>query len=509
MRQPAYLVALALIGAVALGLRLWGIGFGLPQLYHPDEPAYVLQALAVGRGLPDGLTFANPPLFKYLLLAEYAATYLVERAPGQAQSAAAFVEQFRADPSRLYLIARVTSAVLGAFTALVTGLLGTIVGGRRVGLLAGSLAAVTYLLVRDAHFGTDDMLVTLLVTLGLAACVRIITGGRRRDYVVAGALVGLAFAAKYDGLALLVPLLLAHAARRCRRLVNLGVAVIAAALAAIAAFPSLLTEPQRVIGDVYTHLYLEAANGYDGLDPSGGYIFYARTLVIALGWPLLVATVDGAVLSAARRHWPSVVVLSLPVAMLAVLGSQQLYFARFALPVLPALIVQASLAVDALLARQAVIGVVALTIAAAVTLTDAIRFDGLITQTDTRTLAVQWLPTAALYAADAPPLGPPLPQQRNLAADGAALYDTSLDAYRGRGVEYLIVSSFTADARAVDPAREAKRLAFNAALANEQLVATFSPGDVTFVYDQIYGPYTDLERLERPGPKIGVYRLTP
>ena len=51
---------------MALTLRVWGIGFGLPLLYHPDEPAYVLQALAVGRGLPDGLTFANPPLFKYL-----------------------------------------------------------------------------------------------------------------------------------------------------------------------------------------------------------------------------------------------------------------------------------------------------------------------------------------------------------------------------------------------------------------------------------------------------------
>ncbi|MBV9898700.1 MAG: hypothetical protein JO020_31485, partial [Chloroflexi bacterium] len=128
MRRSACAGALALIGGVALGLRLWGISFGLPQLYHPDEPAYVLQALAIGRGLPGGLTFANPPLFKYLLLLEYAATYVVERALGQAASAAEFVEQFRADPSRLYLIARVTSAVLGALTALATALLGTQVG---------------------------------------------------------------------------------------------------------------------------------------------------------------------------------------------------------------------------------------------------------------------------------------------------------------------------------------------------------------------------------------------
>jgi hypothetical protein len=102
--------SLAAIATGALGLRLWGIGFGLPRLYHPDEPAYVLQALAVARGLPNGLTFADPPLFKYLLLAEDAATYVAARLTGVTGSPAAFVEQFRQDPSPLYLLARGTSA---------------------------------------------------------------------------------------------------------------------------------------------------------------------------------------------------------------------------------------------------------------------------------------------------------------------------------------------------------------------------------------------------------------
>jgi len=128
------------IVAVALVLRLWGIGFGLPELFHPDEPAYVLQALAVGRGLPDGLTFANPPLFKYLLLSVYAATYAVERLVGVSQSTAEFVERFRADPSGLYLVARVTSAALGVLTVGAAGVLGAMTAGRRrVGVLAAGL----------------------------------------------------------------------------------------------------------------------------------------------------------------------------------------------------------------------------------------------------------------------------------------------------------------------------------------------------------------------------------
>ena len=57
---------LMLLGLVllALALRLWGIGFGLPRTYHPDEPAHVLQALAVARGLPGGLrrgVLGRPP----------------------------------------------------------------------------------------------------------------------------------------------------------------------------------------------------------------------------------------------------------------------------------------------------------------------------------------------------------------------------------------------------------------------------------------------------------------
>jgi hypothetical protein len=499
-------------------LRVWGIGFGLPELLHPDEPAYVLQALAVARGLPDGLTFANPPLFKYALLAEYALTYFAERMVGETHSAAEFVDQFRADPSRLYLIARLTSAVLGALTALATAALSTSVAGRRAGLLAGALAAVAYLLVRDAHFGVDDTLVTLLVTLGLVACVAVYKDGLRRDYLGAGALAGLAFTAKYDGIALLAPLALAHFARRRggRSARDLALALAACLVAAVVAFPSLLIEPGRVLNDIYVHLYLEASGGYDGLDPSGGYVFYARTLVIGLGWPLVAAAIAGVVMSAARRDVAGLVVASLPAAMLAVLGSQQLYFARFVLPALPALIVMASLALEALVTRQAVLGWAAVVLVALPTLADAIRFDALLTQTDTRSLARQWLETSlpgdATFAVDAPPLGPRITGGGAEVAADDALFDLSPDDYRARGVEYLIVSSFVADARAVDPAREAQREAFLKALPSQAvLAAQFRPyaGDDAppFVYDQIYGPYTDLDRLERPGPTVSVYRL--
>jgi hypothetical protein len=65
------LIGLVAVTGVALGLRVWGIAFGLPFPYHPDEPQFVEQALAIASGVSRGGTFANPPLFKYLLLVEY------------------------------------------------------------------------------------------------------------------------------------------------------------------------------------------------------------------------------------------------------------------------------------------------------------------------------------------------------------------------------------------------------------------------------------------------------
>ena len=54
----------------------------------------------------QGLTFANPPLFKFLLLGEYALDFGVHRVVGISASPQDFLAQFRVDPTELYLIAR-------------------------------------------------------------------------------------------------------------------------------------------------------------------------------------------------------------------------------------------------------------------------------------------------------------------------------------------------------------------------------------------------------------------
>jgi hypothetical protein len=518
-------VPLAILGIFlgALVLRVWGTTFGLPFTYHPDEPAHVLQALAVARGLPQGLTFNNPPLYKYLLLGEYIVAFVIGRVGGTFASPQDFVNQFRADPTLLYMIARITSAVLGAALVPVMYALGVRVRGRRMGFLAATFSAITYFLVREAHFAVNDALVTLVTTVGLYSCLRVLDTGTRRAYLLAGAFVGLAFSAKYQGAAMLVPLIIAHFGRTERRWRNLLLSLGASVGAVFVSFPSLFLETDRVLRGISMNVY-QGQLGYDGIDPAGGYVFYAKALLGGLGLPLLLAACVGLIVSVVRRERPWLVIASLPLTLYLVMGYEKMYFARYLLPAVPPLLLFAARAVDDLIQiiprprlRSAI--VILLFVALAMpTLVNSIRFDYISTQTDTRTLARAWieshLPRGAHIAIDWYPFAPALsPAQFDLLiANGWALYDLSLDEYRERGVEYLVATSFTYDQWVLDHGRDVRRRAFYAQLEQEAaMIVEFRPfvsdEPLAFVYDQLFAPYDHLERLERPGPTVRVYKL--
>jgi hypothetical protein len=339
---------------------------------------------------------------------------------------------------------------------------------------------------------------------------------------MAGALTGVAFTAKYQGLAALVPLALAHLLATTRRLERLAVALGIMLVCVGLTFPSLLVEPRRVLEDMYLHLYLPGQAGYGGIDPGGGYLYYLKVLGLGVGWPIVLAAVVSVVVRSRDRA--CVIVACLPIAVYGVLGSERMYFARLLLPVLPAMIVLAAVLLDDLghawQTGPAVVGVavpVVSALVAAPLLLDTVRLDRLLTQADTRSQTVAWtegsFEPGVRIAVDAPPLGPPLPPERFelLVANGWSLYDLAVDDYRARGVQYIVTSSFTAEAPQLEPARDAQRQAFYRSLAaTAELMAEFRPAsaDLPFRYDGIYGPFDSLSMQERPGPTIRVWSVS-
>src|SRR5215472_11742443 len=185
-RWPGLVPAAAGLAAVAAGsaLAIWGLNFGLPYLFRPDEDVLVGRSVRMAaEGSIDPL-FANwPPLAFYIVAG-------AEKLTGNLGGATL------GDPSGAYMTGRVLSAAAFVATiALVFGAARRAHGGASAVIAAFTLALAP-LAVRQAHMATIDFIQTAFVGAALLAGLRARSVG---GFAVAGALCGLAAATKYTG----------------------------------------------------------------------------------------------------------------------------------------------------------------------------------------------------------------------------------------------------------------------------------------------------------------------
>jgi hypothetical protein len=331
--------ALTLILLVAAGLRLWGIRHGLPYAYNLDERAhFVPHAVAMTRGDLDPGYFINPPAFTYLL----AVWFRVLHPGGDVQ------RLFGDDPGSLFLAARVLTAALGVATVAATFAAGRAWFDRRVGLVAAAVLAVAFLPVFYSRLGLNDGPAMLPCALGLWAAAAVFKGGGRRAFAAGGACVGLAAATKYsDGVivvALVAAALAAPGVPKRRALAGLALAAGVAIAAVIVTNPYAFADWGTFTNDLDRQRKFASGKALLGQVERNGWIYYARSLSWALGVaPALFAVAGGAVLVLKRRReaW---VFGALVILFWLYMGSQHRFYARWILPVYPALAVLAGYA---------------------------------------------------------------------------------------------------------------------------------------------------------------------
>jgi hypothetical protein len=327
---------LAVLGivALALGLRLWGIKSGLPYAYNSDENAhFVPHAIGLfGHNLnPD--YFTNPPAYTYVLYIVYAIWY---------GGGTALAHTFASDPTQVWVLARVTAAVLGTIAVWLLYLCGARLFDRRTGLLASGLMAVAFLPVFYSQLALNDVPTLAPLTLSLWGTAGVLRYGRVRDYLIAGIGLGLATATKYTGGIVVLPLLAAAAfhfrAAGGGRTALVGI-LTAGALALIA---FIFADPYAVIdfsafhsGIAHQSAASDASTGKLGLTHGSGITYYLWTLTWGLGWVPAFAALGGAIaLWFDERRLIGVLVPAVLVFLLF-MGLQGRYFGRWLMPVLP------------------------------------------------------------------------------------------------------------------------------------------------------------------------------
>jgi hypothetical protein len=382
--------AVAGLFAAALILRLVGIETGLPYVYNADENShFVPRAIGMlGHDLNPGY-FVNPPAYTYVVHA----LYLLRWGTDPASVGGAFA----ADPTSAFVIARAASAVLGAAAATLTAIASArLFGDRRVGILAGALLAVAFLFVHYSHFALNDAPTLAPLALALVGVAGIYRTGRLREYVLAGAALGVAIATKYTAGILVLTILAAALASPVAhaRLRNLALSAALVCGGFLAANPYALLDHHAFVEGLRKQTETAGQEGGKlGLANSSGWRYYLGTFTWGFGWLPSLAALGGAVALVARRRRLAWILVPAPLLLFLYLGHQSRFFARWMLPIYPLLAMLAAWAIVAAAERARVRW--ALAVGAVLVCLQGLVFsvhnDRVLARDDTRRIARDWL----------------------------------------------------------------------------------------------------------------------
>lgn len=339
---------MALVGvlAIALVVRLTGVGWGLPLLYHPDEPLFVTKVLEMMQtGDLNPRYFVYPSLFLYLLLPLAILTFAQGATKGQFTSvtdlfAGSMVTTGTGTtqiPS-LYLLGRLEMTLIGMLTIYLLYRLGREIAGWKTGILAALLLALSPVHLIASHYYRPDALVTLLVMASAYAAVRVFTTGSWTSYLAAGMLAGLAAASQYNGIVVVAALWAAHLLRT-RSLVHAGlwVGTAAAALGFLAGMPFALFDMPTWLDDLawqFRHYYVVGHAGAEARGPIAQMLWYFGKLFEFTGVLPLFA-VAGLVADLARRRWTTAIIAAFPAVYFLLMIRPRVHTIMMLTPLLP------------------------------------------------------------------------------------------------------------------------------------------------------------------------------
>ncbi|MBI2822293.1 MAG: glycosyltransferase family 39 protein [Acidobacteria bacterium] len=435
-------VLLAALAGFGFALRLWGAGYGLPSVFHPDETRQVLDALSMGQRLSLlPLDHTYPALHKYLLVIVYGGYYLVGVLLGWFARPADFAVEYFSAPTAFFWLGRVLSVLMGT----VLGLFLYFVGRRLYSPIAGWLAALFGMsmlhLAGHSQWVLPDIFLAFACTAAIYYMFQYVESPAVSRSVLASFWIGIAVSTKYHGLFLMLPLVLAHLwvvfqgrgrAAVARSVLWGGAVLLLASLAGNLAWVFQF----RDIAQKFSELSEIGVLGISSKQPhTPGMIsisfWFVKELVrqeILLG-AFLIA---GALYALYRHTARDIIALSFVAISLYALSGWGIRYLHLFVSTFPLLCLFAARLCDDLLSRvrcgrrgwAAVLGCLVLVSGS---VARSVRADMAKSNADTREMAVDWvtahLPAGSRIAVDWYELGPQFPSDIPVAASNPRAVD--------------------------------------------------------------------------------------
>ena len=492
-------------------IGLWGMHRDLPYP-EVDEPTFVRSAVHIAAtGDPNPHWFGHPgSTVIYPLAIVFHADDVIAHGGSLFGGDPSMTRRFQNSPGEFYLLGRLLILAYSAGCVLLLFAVGRRVFGTRVALIGTFLWVLVPLAAWYGDIVRTDLAATFFGLVGLWCCLRVLDEPTRRNYILAGAAVGVAIATRYFMVALIPALLVAifiatrHDSRQ--RAVTVARAGALSLLATFGAFA--LSTPyffldfataQRTLADQSKpHL------GNDGLSPLGNFAFYMRTsLPHNLTLPIALLALAGIALIVRRPSAPRALLLLFVVTFMAAICSTPLHWDRWTLQIIPVLLLFAAYAgtrtVEAVRARSRVTSklVVAVGFAAlgALTVSPAVALvnqQQLLSKPSTRTLARDWIvrnvPRGTrigieIKTAPLDRTGLRVLSRHALGSSG------TVDFYEDHGYRFLLVNGHVRDVYRAHPRRYPREAAFYRTLARDsRLRRVFRPsrhraGSTILIYE--------------------------
>ncbi len=522
LNRNARLIIVAALVIVAGWLRFAAAGFGLPQQFRPDEEQLAPKAL-------DFDTDWNPhraiyPAAQMYLVRGVLRAYAIVN--GESGNLHAIFDSN--NQALAYLIAREVSAAMGTATTAAVYLAAAPICGPTGALASAAVVAFSTLHVRESKFGKMEVPAGLWVALAIAMMMRMVYRGRRSDYALAGVFAGLAAATHYAAGLVVAGVFVAHLeARRRENRALLGalgdgrvyLAGAVTILTFCCATPYLFLDWAQTVND---YLYIIHHSWY-GMGEAYGWLWLVeRMMPDSFGITLLFFLLVTLVYTVLRPR-PGVISLLAFIAITFasfLIGSPPLMYRYLITPLLP-MAVLAGVAIGDLtgfasarlgVTRGALLAAILIGVILAPSLIHDLQLDRLLLQIDTRTLASQWvaahiapgsgIAVTDIYIEYGRPQLPPgcvvVPMQ-----DPAVM--------RVENVWWVISDSMPGMRYSPGPSA-AQLAALNSEadlMYDVNPLKDGTPAPIFDANDAFYAPLQHIASMERPGPRIRIWKIRP
>ena len=494
---------------VGLFIRFWGIHFGLPSLYHPDEPEIVVIAQRMFKtGDLNPHFFLKPSLPIYLNALAYIPYYLVGKSIGLFQSRTDIPSPIllamgvgQATMPSTWLLGRSLTAIIGSAAIILVFLIGRhLAHNWAVGLLAAILIAISPTNVTLSRYITHDTFVVFFLLLSFWGSVKLFEEGKTWQYVAAGVAGGLAASAKYNGSLILLTVILAHLLRSgLKRFKDyrLYLALASSVIAFLMTTPFAILDYQRFFADLQrqARIYSSGHAGMEG-DALKWYLAY----LWRVEGPLCLLAAIQILHGIYSRSRPIALLSSFPVLYFSFITLFVVRNDRTLLPVIPFLILLASMLLVGVVQRSSafstrlrapilvaagVLTVISLALPSAETIKRGMR----LTTVDSRETARKWLadnlPSGAKVAIEsyAPFVDP---GRFSVKVVTIGIYHPP-EWYVSNGFDYLILSHGMFGRFYREPDRYSRQVS---------------------QYEELFRAFEMVKTFDDGGYEIRVYRLT-